>query len=43
MTNTLLCGGEHFHSCYCSHVLNLIEQDGLKEIDEVVNKVCEST
>jgi hypothetical protein len=30
---TLLCEGEFFHICYCAHILNLIVQDGLKEID----------
>ena len=41
-TDSLLCVGEHFHICCCAHVLNLIVQDGLKEIDEAVNKVRES-
>ena len=38
----MLCVGEHFHIHCCAHVLNLIMQDGLQEIDEAVNKVRES-
>ena len=37
----LVCNGEFFHLCCCAHILNLVVQDGLKEID-VVQKICES-
>ena len=39
MTDSLLCGDEHCHIRCCAHVLNLIVQDGLKEIDEAITKV----
>ena len=38
----LVCDGEFLHIRCCAHILNLIVQDGLKEIDEVVLKICES-
>ncbi|KAJ9561893.1 hypothetical protein OSB04_007053, partial [Centaurea solstitialis] len=37
--NLLLHDGELFHVCCCAHILNLIVQDGLKEIDEAVIKI----
>ncbi|KAK1589032.1 hypothetical protein Q3G72_029823 [Acer saccharum] len=38
----LVCDGEFLHIRCCAHILNLIVQDGLKEIDEVVLKIRES-
>jgi hypothetical protein len=37
----LVCQGDLFHLRCCAHVLNLIVQDGLKEIDGVVQKIRE--
>ncbi|XP_031371469.1 zinc finger BED domain-containing protein RICESLEEPER 2-like isoform X1 [Punica granatum] len=38
----LLAKGEFFHQRCCAHIINLIVQDGLKEIDVAVDKVRES-
>jgi hypothetical protein len=38
----LLCDGEFFHLRCCAHILNLIVQDGLKEIDDAIEKVRDS-
>ena len=35
----LLCDGDYFHFRCCAHILNLIVQDGLKELDEAIKKV----
>ncbi|KAG2680595.1 hypothetical protein I3760_11G105700 [Carya illinoinensis] len=38
----LVCDGEFFHLRCCAHILNLVVQDGLKEIDHAIQKVRES-
>jgi hypothetical protein len=38
----LLCEGEFFHIRCCAHILHLIVQDGLKEIDSVLQKIRDS-
>ena len=37
----LVCQNDLFHLCCCAHILNLIVQDGLKEIDGGVQKIRE--
>lgn len=39
--NALICNGEYIHMRCCCHIINLIVQDGLKVIDESVNKIIE--
>jgi hypothetical protein len=39
MKKALLCEGEFFHIRCCAHILNLIVQDGLKEIDSALQKI----
>ncbi|XP_043698432.1 zinc finger BED domain-containing protein RICESLEEPER 2-like isoform X3 [Telopea speciosissima] len=36
LKNALVCSGYFFHNRCCSHILNIIVQDGLKCIDETV-------
>jgi hypothetical protein len=38
----ILCEGEFFHLCCCGHILNVIVQDGLKEIDSALQKIRDS-
>ena len=38
----LVCEGEYFHVRYCAHIMNLIVQDELKEVDDVIIKVRDS-
>ena len=38
----ILCEGEFLHLRCCAHILNLIVQDGLKEIDDAIEKVQNS-
>jgi hypothetical protein len=42
MKKTLLCEGEFFHIHCCAQILNLIVQDGLKEIDSALQKIRDS-
>ena len=42
LKNALYSNGEFFHVRCCAYILNLIIQDGLKEIDEPIYKVRES-
>lgn len=42
LREALLCEGEFFHIHCCAHILNLIVQDSLKEIDESIQKIRES-
>jgi hypothetical protein len=42
MKKTLLCEGEFFHIHCCAQILNLIVQDGLKEIDSALQKIRNS-
>ncbi|KAK2653795.1 hypothetical protein Ddye_013651 [Dipteronia dyeriana] len=42
INKALLCDGEFLHIRCCAHIINLIVQDGLKEIDGIVHKVRES-
>jgi hypothetical protein len=38
----LVCFGEFFHLRCCAHILNLIVQDGLKEIETALQKIRDS-
>lgn len=42
LRKALLCKGEFFHIRCCAHILNLIVQEGLKEMDDSVVKIRES-
>jgi hypothetical protein len=42
MKKALLCEGEFFHMRFCVYILNLIVQDGLKEITDAIQKIQDS-
>jgi hypothetical protein len=42
LKKALLYEGKFFHICYYAHILNLIVQDGLKEIDSALQKIRDS-
>lgn len=42
MKKAILCECEFFHIRCCAHILNLIVQDGLKEIDSALQKIRDS-
>jgi hypothetical protein len=42
MKKALPCDGELFHMRFCAHILNLIVQDGLKEITGAIQKIRDS-
>ncbi|XP_059629539.1 zinc finger BED domain-containing protein RICESLEEPER 2-like [Cornus florida] len=42
LNDALLSGGEFFHIRCCAYILNLIVQEGLKEVDESIIKIHES-
>ncbi|XP_030959154.1 zinc finger BED domain-containing protein RICESLEEPER 2-like [Quercus lobata] len=38
----LILGGKIFHVCCCAHIINLLVQEGLSEIEMVIENICES-
>ena len=41
-TKRLLCKGMLFHVLYCTPILNLMVQDGISEIEEIIEDIHES-
>ncbi|KAH9768374.1 putative AC transposase [Citrus sinensis] len=42
LRNALVCDRDFFHIRCCAHIINLIVQYGLKEIEKEIEKACES-
>ncbi|XP_060675775.1 zinc finger BED domain-containing protein RICESLEEPER 2-like [Ziziphus jujuba] len=42
LKGAVVCDGDYFHLRYCAHIINLVIQNGLKDIDNVVHKIRES-
>ncbi|KAL8506688.1 hypothetical protein ACS0TY_017547 [Phlomoides rotata] len=42
LNGALISNGEFFHIRCCAHIINLVVQDGLEDIDKVVTKIRES-
>lgn len=42
MYESLVCNDEFYHIDCCVYIINLVVQDGLKDIDDVIGKICDS-